>query len=273
VNHLVNVAERDGLTIGSVSSGLFSNILIGSPAIRFELDDLAFLGAGSPGNPTALVVRPELKLDTVKELKAYEGLRFAQRAVGHSMYVRDRLTAFVLELKDPKWVLGYSSREIQLALERGEADAQFGGIPGFLRDVPEWFKKGYAVPVILKNSKGVGAERYPGFPQGRPSLDRFADTKAKQAMIKVYQTTNIAGSMFYVYRGIPEQAHTALREAFSRVWSDPQFAEEYERMTKEIASPVTGDEIHQAIAEMPRDEKTISLYKQIVGAGPVPLAR
>jgi tripartite-type tricarboxylate transporter receptor subunit TctC len=273
VNHLANVAKRDGLTIGSVSSGLFSSVITGSPAIRFELDDLVFLGAGSAGNPTALVVRPQLKLDSVEKLKAYEGLRFGNRSVGHSMYIRDRLAAFTLELKEPQWVLGYGSDEIQLALERGEADAQFGGIPGFLRDVPHWFKEGYTVPVILRNSKGEGSERYPDFPQGRPNVDQFADTDAKKVMIRLFHATNVAGSMFYTHKEMLEPALKALKEAFNRVWSDPEFAEEYERITKEIASPVTGDDIHRALAEMPRDAKAVELYKQIVGRGPLPPVR
>lgn len=273
VNHIANVAKRDGLTIGSVSSGIFSNVIAGSPAIRFKLEDLVFLGAGVVGTPTALVIRPGLGMDSPEKLRAYKGLRFANRSVGHSMYIRDRITAFILELKEPQWVLGYDDREIRLALERGEADAMFGGIPGYLRETKHWFGQGFTAAVILKNARGQGAENYPDFPQGRPGVEHFADTELKKTVLKLYHASNAGGSLFYVARGIPEPVLKVLKEAFNRVWSDPQFAEEYERLTRELANPITGDEVQELLRQMPRDPKVLEVYKQIAAAGPLPPAK
>jgi tripartite-type tricarboxylate transporter receptor subunit TctC len=272
VNHVIHVAPRDGLTIGGVSSAIVSSVITGAPGIRFRLEDIRWLGTGSPGSPTGLVIRPELGIDSIEKLKAHNGLRFAQRSVGHTMYIRDRLAAFVLELKDPKWILGYGSQEIPLALERGEADAQSGGIPGLMRDVPHWFKQGFTAPVVLRNPKGEGAERYPGFPQGRPGVDQFADTEVKKAMLRIYDATNL-GSAFFVSKEIPAPALKALNEAFSRAWKDPQFAEEHLRLTQEAADPISGDELHQLLAQVPKDPKTIEAYKQLVGGGPLPPIR
>jgi tripartite-type tricarboxylate transporter receptor subunit TctC len=115
-NHVANAAKRDGLTIGNVSSGVFSNAIFKAPQVRYKLEEFVFLGSGNPGNPTTVVIRPALGIDSAEKLRAHKGLRFAQRAVGHSMYVRDRLLSFVLELKDPQWILGYSEPELPLAL-------------------------------------------------------------------------------------------------------------------------------------------------------------
>lgn len=272
VNHVINVAPRDGLTIGGVGSAIVSSVITGAPGIRFQLEDLRWLGTGSPGSPTGIVIRPALSIDSVEKLRAYKGLRFANRSVGHAMYIRDRLTAFTLELKDPKWVLGYGSQEIQLALERGEADAQLGGIPGLMRDVPHWFKQGFTAPLILRNPKGEGAERYPGFPQGRPGVDQFADTEVKRAMIAIYNATNL-GSAFFVHKDIPAPALKAISEAFDRAWKDPQFLEEHERLSREAADPISGDELHQLLAQVPKDPKMIEVYKQLISGGPLPPVR
>ncbi len=118
-NHLAKNVRRDGFTIASATSGIFSSAFLGVPSVRYNLDDFVILGAGSGGGVTTLSVRPELKINSIESLKSFEGLRFANRAVGHSMYNRDRITAFILELKKPKWILGYNTREIRLALERG----------------------------------------------------------------------------------------------------------------------------------------------------------
>jgi hypothetical protein len=219
------------------------------------------------------VIRPGLGLDSPEKLRAYTGLRFANRSVGHSMYVRDRLTAFVLDLKDPKWILGYNDQEMRLALERGEADALFGGVAGHVRDVPEWFKeKGYSVPVIIKNAKGEGAEKYPIFPQNRPDLGQFADTPIKKALLAIYHTVN-SGSVFYAARDVPEPVLKALNEAFNRVWKDPEWAKELEKLTREAPDPQTGDELHAMLEQVPNDPKIIDAYKQMIGAGPLPSPR
>ena len=97
-NHLANVAKRDGLTLGGSSSALYTSAILGSAGVRYKLDDFTFLGAPYSGGPHTLVVRPALHIDTVEKLKAYKGLRFADRSVGHALYIINRLFAYLLEL-------------------------------------------------------------------------------------------------------------------------------------------------------------------------------
>ena len=269
-NQIAHLTKQDGLTIGNVSSGVFSSAIFDAPQVRYKLDDFVFLGAGNPGNPTTLIIRPGLSLDSIEKLKAHSGLRFANRSIGHSMYVRDRLVSFVLDLKNPKWVLGYAEAEINLAVERGEADAMMAGIPGFLREAKHWLKEGFTVPIALRNAKGMGPEAYPAFPQDRAVLDQYADTEMKQAILRLYNAANIGGSIFFVHKSIPAAALRALRDAFDRVWKDPQFIEEYEQTTGERADPMTADDFSDLLRQMPRDPKVIETYKQLLGAGPVP---
>jgi len=102
VNHMVNSAKRDGLTIGNSSSGMFARAIIGARGVRYKLEDLVLLGAGSPGGVLALTIRPGLKIDSVEKLRAGKGFRFGNRSVGHSLYNADRLAAFVIGIKEPK---------------------------------------------------------------------------------------------------------------------------------------------------------------------------
>jgi hypothetical protein len=142
-----------------------------------------------------------------------------------------------------------------------------------VREAADWFKeKGFSVPVILKNGRGEGAERHPLFPQGRPDVGEFADTEIKKAILAIYHTTN-SGSVFYARRDIPEPVLKILNEAFNKVWKDPECAKELERLTREPAAPLTGDELHAMLAQVPKDPKIIDVYKQLIGAGPVPPGR
>lgn len=272
-NHVANLAKRDGLTIGNVGTAIYSNAIFDATATRYKLDDFVYLGSASIVNPITLIIRPGLELDTVEKLKAHEGLRFGNRSAGHAMYVVDRIFAFVLGLREPKWVLGYSDQEIELALERGEADAMVNNLRTLVQRKGRWLKEGFAFPVVWRGSKGRGAEVIPIFPQGRPTLDQYADTELKRGVIQLNSASRPGTASFFVHKQVPGEAIKALREAFDKVWNDPEFLREYERVVGEPAEPITGAEIEEVLRNIPRDPKVMEVYKQLVGAGPLPSAR
>jgi len=272
-NHIANLAKQDGLTICVVGSSIYANAILGTPGARYRVEDLFFLGSPSPGGPNALVVRPALALDTVEKLRAYKGLRFAQRSVGHLLYIVDRMFAYVLELKEPKWVLGYASSEIDQALERGEADARITGVYSLVRTRPNWQKEGFKVPILMKESMGRGVESFPGFPRDRPFLEKYADTKLKEAVLLFHKSIRPGSTIYFTSRGIPELARKALRQAINKTWEDPEFGAEYQRMLGEPVRAVTGVQIDRALAQIPTDPKVKEVYKRIIGGGPLPPVR
>ncbi len=272
-NYMSNVAKRDGLTIANIGTGMFYSAVFKAPEARFSLDDFIFFGTGYGGGPYAVEIRPELGLDTIAKLKAYKGMRFGQRTIGHPQYILDRLIAYVLELKDPKFLVGYSSQDIITALTRGEADAHTTNVYSFLwRDGLNKIKKGYTVPIVVRNTKGRGVEWVPEFPR-RPHLDDFADTELKRAVIRFHNSIKPGSTNFLAPKGIPEEALKALQEGFRRVWKDPEFAMEYRHLTGQPSDPVTGEEIHRAIEQLPKDPKIARIYKQITEGGPLPPVR
>jgi len=269
-NHLAHSVKRDGLTLGVITSSSFGQAILESPGVRYKLDDFIFFGSPTSGGPYALVIRPELGVDTVEKLRAAKGLRFAERSVGHTMYIVGRMMSFLLGMEDPRWVVGYSSTEIALALERKEADVRANSLSSILRETPGWLKEGFTVPIVMKNTRGEGAEGVPGFPQGRASVDKYADTELKRAVLRFHNAVRPAGTVFMAPKGIPEPALKALREAFDKIWLDPQFAKDYENLTKDDASPVRGDTIEQVLRELPKDPRIMEVYKQVIGPGPLP---
>lgn len=274
-NHMAHVVRRDGLTIANIGSSLFANALLGAGGVRYKLEDFVFLGSASSGNPFALVVRPGLGLDTVEKLKSYRGLRFANRSVGHTTYIVDRMAAFVLELKDPKWVLGYNDQEITMSLERGEADARMDGI-SLLTQRSATIKEGYTFPVVIRNTKGRGVEVFEtieGFPKGRHTLDHYADNELKRTLLRFHNAVRPVSAVYLVPKGIPEPALRTLTDAFNKLWKDIQFTEEYERLTGEPADPLNRDEIEQVLRQIPKDPKVLEVYKILIGAGPLPPVR
>lgn len=272
-NHLANVAKRDGLTMANVGTGVYTNAIFGGKGVRYKLSDFDFLGSSSSGGPYSVAIRRELGLDTVEKLRNYRGLRFANRSVGHTMYVIDRIAAYVLELKEPKWILGYGDDEINIAVERGEADARSHNIHSLVRERDHWFKGGYTFPFVMRNTQGRGAEANPGFPKGSSVLDQYTDTELKRAVLRLHNGSRPGSSVFFAPKGIPEPALNALKEGFNKLWKDSEFLKEYERVTGEPADPITGEEIEQALRQIPKDPKIIEVYEQLIGAGPLPPSR
>jgi len=271
-NQIAN-AKADGFTIGNVGTGIYTNALFGGTGVRYKLSDFAFLGSSSSGGPYSVAIRRQLGLDTVEKLRDYPGLRFANRSVGHTMYIIDRMAAYVLELKEPKWILGYSDDEINLAVERGEADARSHNLHSLVRERDHWLKGNYHFPFVMKNTQGEGAEANPDFPQGRSSLDQYADTDLKRAVLRLHNGSRPGSSVFFAPKGLPEPAVRALKEGFSKLWKDDAFLKEYEKITGEPADPITGEQIDQTLAQIPSDPKVFSLYKHIIGGDPLPAAR
>jgi len=180
--------------------------------------------------------------------------------------------AFVLELKNPKWVLGYSSSEIDPALERKEADARSNSIPSFMRRTRHLLKDGFTVPIVMKNIKGRGAEVALGFPQRLPALEQFADTELKREILRFHRNVRPPGGVVAL-KGIPRAAEEALHLAFDKIWKDPEFAKHYKKLTGADADPTTGKELQSALRAIPKDPKIMRVYKQLIGGGPIPAAK
>src|SRR5262247_4495516 len=122
-NVIFSSTRPDGLTIGSIGAGLVVGPILGLPGSNYDLDKFIYLGSTDAGDPYVFYTKGELGLDTLDKVRAKSGLRLGAHAVGHPVYVTARIAAYLLGLKDPKFVTGYTGPEISIALMRGELDA------------------------------------------------------------------------------------------------------------------------------------------------------
>lgn len=114
-NFIYSVAKSDGLTIGAVGNVLVSGPILGLPGSKYDLDRLIYLGSTESGRPTALGTRKEAGLDSLEKLRAASGMRIGAHSVGHITYVTGRIFAYLLGVKDPRFVVGYSAQETSRA--------------------------------------------------------------------------------------------------------------------------------------------------------------
>jgi tripartite-type tricarboxylate transporter receptor subunit TctC len=122
-NHLYR-ARGDGLTIGASSPGILASAVLGEPGVEYDPQKFIYLGSPWSVNNNIFTTRKGAGLNSLEKLRGAVGLRIGAQSVGHVQYIRGRLFAWLLDLKDPKFVVGYSGPELDLALERAEIDAR-----------------------------------------------------------------------------------------------------------------------------------------------------
>ena len=268
-NHLYNNAAGDGLTIGRVSSGLLTSAILGLPGVQYDIAKFIYLGSGHNEVNNVFYSRSQLGMDNLNKLKAATGLRIGGQSVGHSNYVIARLFAWLLDLKDPKFVVGFSGAEMDVALLQGELDARANSAETVVQRTPDFIDK------RLMNFHGVAeiphGFRYdhPAF-RGLPALHTFGRTEKEKRVLQMFAAFGRFSQAFVLPPGTPVERATVLKDAFRKSWKDPEFLDNWRKTTRADASPLMPEELEELVKTIPRDPEDVKLYNRIAGAEPLP---
>ena len=123
-NHIYRNVRPDGLTMGNVGGGLVSNAVLGEAGVLYDIDKLIYLGSPHSHYHWVFMSRREAGLRNLEALRSASGVRVGAQSIGHSVYIVGRLFAYLIGLKEPKFVVGYSGPELDLGLLQGEFDAR-----------------------------------------------------------------------------------------------------------------------------------------------------
>jgi len=265
INYIYSGAKPDGLTIGAVGNVLVSGPILGLAGTHYDLDKLVYLGSTDSGSPTAFVTRKQAGFDSVEKLRAATGIRIGANSVGHITYINGRLAAHLIGLKEPKFVVGYSSPERDVALLQGEVD---GGSmsSATIQQNPSLAEKVHFHAVITV-PKGHYVAPYS---RATPELDSFARSDKDHRLLNLYRSFDYPRWPYIMAPGTPKELIAILREAMAKSFKDPGFAKEFKKLTGIEPAPITADAIEAAIKELPRDPETIALYKHLADHRPMP---
>jgi hypothetical protein len=209
----------------------------------------------------------KLGLGGLDKLQAHSGLRIGAQTVGHPIYYTGRLFAYLLGLKDPRFVVGYSSPELDVALLSNELDALSGVANSVIKQKPEFLDKGLVdFHAIIEIPKGDKHSRFAQLPE----LENFVKSDRERKLLGLHRTFRLAGSPFVLPPGTPKEQTDILREAMRRVYTDREFLAEYKKLTGEDASPLLPDAHEKAIRELPREPDVIESYRLLGGTEPLP---
>jgi len=268
-NHVFRTSRPDGLTIGNFSSAMVSMAILGESGVLYDIDKFHYLGSPYSTYHAVFVTRKQAGLNTIEKLRAASGLKVGAQSVGFSTYNEGRLFAYLLGLKDPKFIAAYGGAELDPALLRGEIDARATGPDTLLQRASEWLDKDLVdIHAIMETPKG-DKHPHPRFNK-LPELESFAKTDRERKLVVLQRAFRVAGTPFVLPPATPKDRVEILQDAFRKTYRDPDFFREYKKLTADEPTPLLPEHHVQAIKEIPRDSEVIELFKKLVGAEPLP---
>jgi tripartite-type tricarboxylate transporter receptor subunit TctC len=266
-NHVYKSARPDGLTIGNLGLGMISSALLGETGVLYDVDKFFYLGSPFSSHHAVFVTRKEAGLSSIEKLRGASGIRIGGQSVGFSTYIEGRLFAYILALKEPRFVTGYGGAELDPALIRGEIDARATSADTVLQRNPEWLEKRLVdFHAMIEVPKG---EKHSHFAHV-PELESFAKSEKDRKIMVMQRAFRVAGQPFVLPPGTPKERVDILQEAFRKTYRDPEFHKEYKKFTADDPTPLMPDAHDRTIREIPREPEVVDIFKKIMGDGPLP---
>jgi putative tricarboxylic transport membrane protein len=268
-NYIYHNAKPDGLTFANVGSGLIANALLGSTGVEYDIDKLVYLGAANSTAQYVFGTAARLGLDTLEKLRARPGLRIGAQTVGHDIYINGRLFSWLLGLRDPKFVTGYSGPEVDLAMSQGEVDGRANIPDTILQRSPEFIEKKLVnYHAIIQIPKG---DRHPHPVFNKlPELETFAKSERERKIMTMFRTFRLVGSPYVLPPATPPEIANHYREAMRKTFKDPAFITQFKKLTADDATPLLPEAQEKAIKDIPRDSEVIALFNKLAGSEPLP---
>jgi tripartite-type tricarboxylate transporter receptor subunit TctC len=272
LNHLYRVAPPDGLTIGNFGSGVISAAVMKESGVQYDIDKLIYLGSGNSSVNNVFLTRAEVAPEGLAKLRSHRGLRIGAQSVGHDLYVLARIAAWLMDLPEPRFVVGFSGREVDFAITRGEVDASVDSVDAVIKQNSEWIEKRLVnFQTVFETPLGYRVQ-HPAFAK-LPEFQSLSRSEWERKVLNVQRSLRLIGSPFILPPGVPNDRATVLRKAFNDMLKDPQFLSEWKKLAGEDPHPLSGEQQEKAIREMPREDEIVAFFNSIGGSGALPPRR
>jgi tripartite-type tricarboxylate transporter receptor subunit TctC len=242
VNHLFNVAAKDGTAIGMPARNLVIEPLFGNALAKFDARKFTWIGSMTR-EVSLCFTWHSAGLKTLDDAKTREILVGATGLASDS-YIDPQLLNAVLGTRF-KVVLGYpDSAAIGLAMERGELDGFCSFTYGSIKSArPQWLDQ-HLITILAQ----LTVHPAPDLTEVPLIMDMTKDEAAKQAFELVFANQEM-GRPVAGPPGMPADRLALLRAAFDATMTDRQFLADAERSHIDIDT-ITGAAIDELMARM-----------------------
>jgi tripartite-type tricarboxylate transporter receptor subunit TctC len=262
-NHMFNNARPDGLTIGRIGPGHVQSAVMRDPGVSFDIDQFIYMGSPISRWASVFYTRKEVGLTSLEKVRAATRLRIGAQSVGHPVYVRGRLLAWLLNLKEPQFVTGYSAPEMQVAFRQGEIDALVEDPDD--REIQEEFAHFH----VVFSTPNQYRHPHPRF-RSLPHVNEFAKSEREQKVLALFQAFRGVGDSYVLPPGTAPERVEILSEAMRKALKDPLFFHRFKTSFQVDATPLDPEEQQRMVRGAPREAAILNLYKALAGPGPLP---
>jgi tripartite-type tricarboxylate transporter receptor subunit TctC len=259
VNHLYNVAPKDGTVFGIFARGMAMQPLIGNSDTRFDATKLTWIG--STTNEVSLCATYQTSPVKTWEDSLTKDFVVAGNGSGSDPDVFANVLRHLFGQKN-RLITGFpGSAEISLAMERGEVDGRCGWSWSSVKaEKPDWLRD-HKVNLIVQLAL-TKAEDLPGV----PLITDLAKTDSQRQILKLIFGRQTMGRPFAAPPGLPADRRQALRTAFDRTGKDADFLAEATKRKLEI-NPVSGADIDALIADIYSTPKDVVAEARVATEG------
>jgi tripartite-type tricarboxylate transporter receptor subunit TctC len=226
-NHLFNIAKPDGLTILAVSRANYLDQMVGRAEVRADFRKFGWVGSFNRA-PMMIACRTDTPNTSIAAMRAAKiPPRFGESGTGSISYVFSNLINKIFDLKI-KNVTGFGSgREIDLGMERGEADCRATSDITVIRSPwNRWIRDNFVTFVIQQ-----GPEKSRLLPPVSTVAELApAESKPLVNLMDIMLAYTEFDRPYAAPPGLPKERLQILRESFERMLKDPEFAAEAKKL-------------------------------------------
>ncbi len=247
MNHVANVAAKDGLTVGAVQNVVVYEPLMGGQRgksnAQFDPIKVNWIGSMTKEvfipflfNPPPVKSVQEL-IDTRKEVV------MGTTSPTNMSAITGRLMNSLLGTNF-KIVAGYANQApIWLALERGELQGNATFYSTIVNGKADWIRDN-KITLLAQMS----LEKHPDLPNVPLVLDFVTSTEGRQ-LVELMAGALSMGRPYVLPEGVPADRVKILTDAFMAAMKDPDLIQEARKQGLEIL-PIDGDAIRQILVKM-----------------------
>jgi tripartite-type tricarboxylate transporter receptor subunit TctC len=273
MNHVYNVARKDGLTIG-VFTPHYTGQVLGAEGVQF--DESKFLHLGATTESQASVVGSSVGVRSMKDLPTATAEVVAGGLSPDSSKDLSIRTALNLLGVKYKYVTGYpGNSDFRAAFQRGEINFAEESLTGWFTAIVPWIQQGQAVPMgqrgTIKNGQIVRDSRLPDVPtyfevavEARGESVR--QTVDYRALATIINTNAMSREVVYP-PGVDSALVEVMRKAMLDLFADPEFLAGAEKVLGFQMEFMSGAEAHELaqriINEGARDTEAVEYLKRL----------
>jgi tripartite-type tricarboxylate transporter receptor subunit TctC len=258
MNHLANVAPKDGTVIGAINAAMTTQPLIKPETAKFDPRKMNWIGSTLREYHIGLL-RANSPVKTIEDAQRIE---IPVAGTGGSTSTYPTIANAILNTKF-KTIQGYQgTAQGMLAMERGEVDGMMG---------ITWASIKATQAVALRDGKirlmtQFGVRKHPELPNVPLVLDS-AKTEEDKAALRLVFSSQEVGRPWVVPEGVPEKTVAILRKAFDDTMNDAEFKADAGKRKLDL-DPTSGKELQQVVEDIFKTpQAVVERVKPFLGEG------